>query len=239
MAKNNDEEKVIHMRKAADFAALRKLIKGKEETVIIALDDDIDLKKIDFIPIDAVNKNIIIQGNHHKLLNLNIKKAIDPETGMFSVVKSLEVYNLNLLSFDIKGEVCTGALAGTVRENAVISNSIFNGNVEGVAYTGGLVGTVRDLRVEKSYVKSNVKGKEIIGGLAGTVNSLIGFFSTFDTDVESNGRTVGKLCGYNNSKERMFVEYMLKVAEEHLSPVVTYDDEMASINERGKSRIRR
>lgn len=113
----------------------------------VVLNSDLDLSGIQYNKIWAAgNTNAFkgtFEGNLHVISGLN-DTVTSGRTGLFRTLgDSARVQNLVLDNVNINGSSYTGALAGAVLGNAVISSvNVNSGKVSGVSYVGGLVGFV-------------------------------------------------------------------------------------------------
>jgi hypothetical protein len=208
-------EKLIHVKSAEDFMKISEIDKKVFHTITLVIDNDIDFSNVKMSPIDASGLNIVIrgadkgEGRRQVLSNITIDNGNNLETGLFSKVKNLSVINVNLANSNIKGGSCTGSLAGSVTENAIVKNCGFTGRVEAEAYSGALFGTVQDLEIEDLICLGSVKAKDFVGGVAGVVNSVKASNSHISTEVHSRGRSIGNICGYNSEEQHKVINDML------------------------------
>ena len=208
-------EKLIHVKSVEDFMKISEIDKKVYHTVTLVIDNDIDFSNVKMTPIDAFGLNIVIrgankgEGRRQVLRNITIDNGNNLETGLFSKVRNLSVININLANASIKGGSCTGTLAGSVTENAIVKNCGFTGRVEAEAYSGALFGTVQDLEIEDLICLGSVKAKDFVGGVAGVVNSIKVSNSHISTEVHSKGRSIGDICGYNSEVQNQIINDML------------------------------
>ena len=202
-------EKLIHVKSVEDFMKISEIDKKVYHTVTLVIDN------VKMSPIDAFGLNIVIrgankgEGRRQVLRNITIDNGNNLETGLFSKVRNLSVININLANASIKGGSCTGTLAGSVTENAIVKNCGFTGRVEAEAYSGALFGTVQDLEIEDLICLGSVKAKDFVGGVAGVVNSIKVSNSHISTEVHSKGRSIGDICGYNSEVQNQIINDML------------------------------
>ena len=209
-------EKLIHVKSVEDFMKISEIDRKVFHTVTLVIDNDIDFSNVKMSPIDAFGLNIVIrgankgEGRRQVLRNITIDNGNNLETGLFSKVRNLSVININLDNASIKGGSCTGTLAGSVTENAIVKNCGFTGRVEAEAYSGALFGTVQDLEIEDLICLGSVKAKDFVGGVAGVVNSIKVSNSHISTEVHSKGRSIGDICGYNSEVQNQIINDMLE-----------------------------
>ena len=229
MKKKKEIEIIIE--NASDFNKVENIDREKCDTVVLYIKHDIDFKGVDFKPIDASNLNVIIVGESDRpnrrpvLNNLTIDNKKGKETGIFSRVKSIAISNVNMANFDIKGDVCTGMLAGSVDRVAVVENCGVTGSVEATAYCGSLFGTVGRLRLEDTIICTEVTGRDIIGGVVGIADSVKGLNAFVKAKINAAiGKAQGQIVGYNSSENSQRVMEMLADTLPLLEPKPTLEE---------------
>jgi len=214
---------IFNISCAQDFEKLRNINKNIDPIIIIR--KNIDFAGYKFKPIDAEKFDITIKGNNFTLYNLKIDSNREPNVGIFSKVNSIDVENLNLLDFNIKGGVNTGSLVGRVEKDVEIKNSTFTGTINCEAYGGGIIGSCDDLILEDTKISSKVIGYDIVGGVVGLVDKVRLNNSEIKSTVKSVGKANGTVAGYNTEKEAERVARMTIEAVKHL-PVICTEEEM-------------
>ena len=219
--KDKKGEKLIHVKSYEDFLKINDLDKKIFHTVIFVIDNDIDLRGIKIAPIDASGMNVILKGEKRSNNRVPVIKGITidngekQETGFFSRTKSFSIVDLNIADAFVKGGVCTGALVGSVDNDAKVKSCGITSEVLSKAYCGGLFGTANKVVIDDTIVMSTVRGKDLIGGVVGVCESAQVINSAVKSEiVGAIGKAQGNVAGYNSEEMAPVVNYMSKVAME-------------------------
>ena len=161
-----------------------------------------------------------LDGLNHTVSNMDLDLPFANFLGMFGVVASGTVKDLNLLDDRVSGYDFVGGLAGMFYDGAT-SNLRSIGDVSGRDYVGGLAGYSSGDSVSGLYAMGNVTASNLTGGLVGChvgnlsdshaienvtgakfVGGLIGYDLGKASDCHSEGvvvgtENVGGLVGYN------------------------------------------
>ncbi len=159
-------EKAIAIASAAD---LEKLRGSAEEFKLTA---DIDMRGIDFTPIDGFKGTLYGEG--HSIKNLKITVDSD-NVGMFSALEGT-VSNLSLENAEISvagRRNHVGILAG--QSTGIVNGIKVSGvvNAENSSNVGGIIGAAikrGDYTYENLESSALVRGDSVVGGIIGTVN---------------------------------------------------------------------
>lgn len=143
----------------------------------------------------------ILDGDGHAISGLHIKNS--GVVGLFGFVTNGTIRNLGLKNVNITGEASswTGALAGELASNGVITNSYVTGTVTGSGNgTGGLVGFNCGGTITDSYSSGVVTGDSAYtGGLVGR-NLYATISGSYNRGLVTNirsGAYTGGLAGFN------------------------------------------
>ncbi|MEM5768057.1 MAG: ZmpA/ZmpB/ZmpC family metallo-endopeptidase-related protein, partial [Bacillota bacterium] len=143
----------------------------------------------------------ILDGDGHAISGLHIKNS--GVVGLFGFVTNGMIRNLGLENVDITGEAnsWTGALAGELASNGVITNAYVTGTVTGSGNgTGGLVGFNCGGTIADSYSSGVVTGDSAYtGGLVGR-NLYATISGSYNRGLVTNihsGAYTGGLAGFN------------------------------------------
>ncbi len=152
-----------------------------------------------FVPIgdDLLNFTGSYHGNNFKIANLYIKRINNTvrNTGLFGVVNSSRLSDINLLEVNIKGATNTAALVGT-SINSLLSNVFVSGIIEADGdQVGGLVGTNRSGIIVSCTSTAVITGKSRVGGLAGWLTGSSSLENLSATGNVIGLRYVGGLVG--------------------------------------------
>lgn len=152
-----------------------------------------------FVPIgdDLLNFTGSYHGNNFKIANLYIKRINNTvrNTGLFGVVNSSRLSNINLLEVNIKGATNTAALVGT-SINSLLSNVFVSGIITADGdQVGGLVGTNRSGIIVSCTSTAVITGKSRVGGLAGWLTGSSSLENLSATGNVIGLRYVGGLVG--------------------------------------------
>ena len=204
---------LIHIDSEKDFDKVRNIDSSYYREVYLAINKSIKFTER-FEPIDARNLDIIIKGNNHTLCNFNIDIDRNECAGLFSQVNSIQVYDLNVKDFNIKGGVQSGSLVGRAEKAVLVKNSTFEGKVDSEAFGGGIAGSTDAILIENSEVKADVTGLDVVGGVVGLTTIMYASKNNVGCNVKAVGKAVGVLAGYYNKKgERTLeeaIEYLPK-----------------------------
>lgn len=165
------EENLIYIKNADDLIQLSKDCSfdqwSRGKTVI--LDNDIDLKNLEFTPIPIFGG--LFDGNDHTISGLNIK---------------VEGSNQGLFRYLEEGAI--------VRDLSVEGSVLPSGEK---SIVGGLAGNNKGT-LENCEFKGLVKGKDTIGGLVGWNNSTGQIIDSYFDGIIYGDSKVGGISGYNS-----------------------------------------
>lgn len=157
----------------------------------------------DFSPIGNQKRSFTgkYNGQDFTIDNLIIERDIWTNIGLFGVVESADIRNLNLANAQVNGKKSTGILVG----QAAGVTSIYNCHVSGVVNglwkeIGGAVGTSYSTVWECSS-SVNVNGLTSVGGLVGQTIGMAYVFKSFATGTVVGFGNVGGLVGTNQQSQ--------------------------------------
>ena len=191
----NGKTILIHIESEKDFDKVRNIDSKNFREVYISINKNIKFTK-PFEPIDAKCLDIIIKGKHFTLSNLNIDIDRNEFAGLFSQVNSIQVFDLNVKDFNIKGGVHSGSLVGRVEKAVLVKNSTFEGVVDSEAFGGGIAGSAEAVLIENSKVKANVTGYDVVGGVVGLTNIMYASNNNIGCNIKGVGKAVDALAGF-------------------------------------------
>lgn len=214
----------IKVRSEHEFENAIKSIPMCNGELVIILKRNIDLSIMDqnLFPINAEGIDVSIYGNGYSLLNLNINSE-DNNIGLFSKAKSLNVKDLDVDGFSIKGDCTVGALAGTIKENFMARKLNIKSEVTSADYVGGVVGVVGGhTNVSDSKINTSVHGYCVVGGIVGASGTKNIQNTTIKADLDVYSKRSGlvkkafedKEVGYLCAKVDRELIAMLKEQEE-------------------------
>ncbi len=143
-------------------------------------------------------------GNGKRILGLGIARPSTRCVGLFGVVAAnAKIYDLGVVSGNVKGGQYTGAMVGLNR-GAAITKCYSQVNVTGSQYVGGLVGATLDGKgtYTDCYAHGVVTGVRYAGGLVGGANCVAFNNCYSDCKVVATSEDeayAGGLIGYNQS----------------------------------------
>ena len=192
-----------------DFNKLRRLTSDPEKSnkIVINIIKDINFR-YPFECIDLEGYDVIINGNNHKLSNINIANPYEEEsledfTGMFSKVDNLYIYNLNIENSNIYGKVKCGTLAGHIDNELELYNVNANNlYVESEAFAGGIAGRCKEVYIIDSSINSEVYGHDVVGGVVGMTDKYTEEYSEINSNGIAFGKAIGNEAGYCELKRR-------------------------------------
>nr|WP_170131910.1 YDG domain-containing protein [Zavarzinia compransoris] len=139
----------------------------------------------------------IFEGLGHTIASLKIDSSND-YTGLFAAAFGGTLRDFGLTDVDIRGNVYTGAAAGSVSSGgAAVRVHVTGGTVTGASKSGGLAGTANGGTIVGSHASAAASGTQEVGGLVGYV-SASGIVSTsYATGAVLGTGKVGGLAGDN------------------------------------------
>ncbi|MFP4642279.1 MAG: GLUG motif-containing protein [Chloroflexota bacterium] len=114
-----------------------------------------------FVPFEGV-----YDGNDYEIANLTINETELEHVGLFGLISTAELKNINVINANVQGGKQTGLLIGTM-----VLGSVTNCHVEGdvTGYnTGGLAGLNGGGKINDSSADVEVEEEVLIGGLVGS-----------------------------------------------------------------------
>jgi hypothetical protein len=126
----------------------------------------------------------VYTGEKYFIKNLYINRPEEDDIGLFGILRSATIHNVNLYEVNITGGYNVGALSALYQcditdwdyiheDDPIIFNCSSSGVVKGISAVGGLFGLVLTSQVSNSYSNCEVFGKERVGGFAGNINGRI------------------------------------------------------------------
>ena len=205
-----EELSEFNISTAKEFAGLQKILTKSNLTITININENINLNNIDWTPITlGTHSNIIINGNGHKISNLNINRG-DEKTGFFSVsgvsnsiiIKGLSIVNAQVIGdkddkSENKGVGCFIGYAEASTKITFTNCSIENSIIEGGHWTGGFIGYAAGYNNDGpvymenyiqncSIISSTVTGKGSVGGFYGHATGNLWTFVNIDNSLIKN-----------------------------------------------------
>lgn len=139
------------------------------EGVTIKLMNDIEMTEEWVVPIGSSKTHPfagIFDGNGHTISNIHLSDSSDSNLGVFGYVTG-EIRNLNVTGFIETNGNQVGGIAGTLAENAVISNCSSSMNLTGTSKVGGIAGENLAGTISGCSNSGSIRGKIRIGGIVG------------------------------------------------------------------------
>ncbi len=170
----------------------------------VALDADIDLSGISWVPIGIYIYNNTsklfkgtFDGGNHTISNLHLDVS-KSYTGLFSYIYESTVKNLTL-----NNVTCTegtnehiGGICG-YSDRSTVSNCVVNGDITGGNNVGGICGYSDCSAISNCVINGSITGDNNVGGICGYIS---GNDSTISDCVVKGtvkgGDNVGGICGY-------------------------------------------
>ncbi len=118
-----------------------------------------------------------LDGREHNISGLYISRINSYYVGLFGMILTGDVKNLNLINFNVEGGFNVGSLAGVIGYISADTSKINyisceNCSVSGGGKIGGLAGEVYSAIISNCYFEGFVSGEiSIIGGLIGQTNN--------------------------------------------------------------------
>ncbi|MGN0593462.1 MAG: hypothetical protein ACI4JQ_09480 [Ruminococcus sp.] len=113
------------------------------ETVVIYLENDIDLSGYEWAPMgwrDDGTNQFIIYGMGHTISNMTIHLPEQREVGFIGYANQLNVYDLTFENASITGKSFAGVLCGVAYTTNVIENVTVSGSIEADSFCGSMIG---------------------------------------------------------------------------------------------------
>ena len=173
----------------------------------ITLTDDIDLKGIDWTPIDIDYNHQYtgtFDGGGHTITGLTVTGS-DQYAGLFGRIGTDgTVMNVTLENVQITSDNSSGYAGGVAGWSyGTIENCSVSGRVSSILFAGGVVGSQLAGSITGCNSSATVKGMVIAGGIAGETNSsasLTGCYATGSVSVANNTTNeafAGGVVGHN------------------------------------------
>ncbi|MDD3159933.1 MAG: hypothetical protein PHQ98_03130 [Candidatus ainarchaeum sp.] len=178
--KCENESNVIPITNCTELQNIQSKLDGN-----YILMNDIDCSSFsNFTPIGTMTNpfNGIFNGQNHAIKNLTVNLPDQNYIGLFGVVhhakfSSLDynlslpnIFDFNLISFNVTGKNDVGSLAGSVASEAYIINVNSTGVINGEKNVGGLIGEHTAHRLKSTSFVGQVSGTGAVGGLVGYSN---------------------------------------------------------------------
>ena len=147
----------------------------------------------------------VFDGGNHRISGLSISRARD-NIGLFGVLDGNAVVKNLSVSGNVRGEVATGGVVGSMRGASSVINVHFSGSVTNtdMGIAGGVVGSVNggaNFLIENTSSTGTVTGRTALGGIVGTIMGS-GTMSNNTSDAtiraQANAR-VGGIVGFINN----------------------------------------
>lgn len=142
-------------------------------------------------------------GNNHIISGLNINDTLSVNVGLFGIVRSSEMKNINLNNTTIATRRESGGLAGKA-ENSSFINCHINVNISGYSEIGGIIGIADSLFIENCSTSGMIFSKSSGGGIVGkldypsTINNCHNY-----ANISGNGSSGGIVCYSSSSLDEI------------------------------------
>ena len=174
--------------------------KNKSNRIIINIKNDIHFNE-SIRPINLEGFDVIINGFNNTISNIKVNYyGIDRTnkdfSAIFSKVRNLYIYDLNIKYSYIFGGIKCGTVAGEIYDTLTLNNiNATNLIVNADAYCGGIAGRSKVVNVFNSNIQSCVYAHDVVGGVVGMTNKYIQENSIIDTEGVSIGKAIGVQAG--------------------------------------------
>ncbi len=155
-------------------------------------------------------------GNGYTISGLYINDSSRDYVGLFGMIESATVQNLNLTAVSVSAKSNVGSIIGNASGSGEITTCRVSGSVSGVSNVGGIIGSTYSMTPKYSMSCCSFEGSvsgdinvygNLIGGLAGTAKDLTILHSYASAAVSGNenvGGLVGKLEGGNGKLQNCY-----------------------------------
>lgn len=184
---------------------------------------DVDFKGVDFAGITAtVGFGGTFDGDGHVVKNLNIKRVLKNNCGLFGKVVGGTVKNVGVASGFIEGGNSVGGIVGYA-ENAALLNCFNEATVKGNNNVGGLIGKSYLSEVNNAFNagKLRLSGRDSVGGIIGNA-SVTKIRNCYNIGAVAYGTYSGQLVGWADDEVRFITSYYDKAASVDNQPIGTF-----------------
>ncbi len=155
-------------------------------------------------------------GNGYTISGLYINDSSRDYVGLFGMIESATIQNLNLRAVSVSAKSNVGSIIGNASGSGEITTCRVSGSVSGVSNVGGIIGSTYSMTPKYSMSRCSFEGSvsgdvsvsgNLIGGLAGTAKDLTIVHSYASAPVSGNenvGGLVGKLEGGNGKLQNCY-----------------------------------
>jgi hypothetical protein len=164
---------------------------AQNDTLQFKLSDNLDLSEYPGFHIPYFRASF--DGNSKTISHLYINNTVI-SAGFFGYLQDAEVKNLTLQDVWISGLVPTGAIAGVVNGQSLLSNCFASGYIKG-SETGGIAGMLKDGSVIDSGSSGTIQGGFAVGGIAGIQKKGSSIDNCFSQGDISGYGNVGGISG--------------------------------------------
>ena len=140
----------------------------------------------------------ILDGNGHTLFNLQSNIANITYCGLFGILVSATIRDINLFNVKIDSSNNTGVLSGSTRNSYFIGISV-NGEISAFSDLGGLVGTADESQIINSHAHISLEGGFNKGGLIGSSQGSNLIINSYATVTIKESSRAGGLIGLSRS----------------------------------------
>ncbi len=155
-------------------------------------------------------------GDGYTISGLYINDSSRDYVGLFGMIESATIQNLNLTEVSVSAKSNVGSIIGNASGSGEITTCRVSGSVSGVSNVGGIIGSTYSMTPKYSMSRCSFEGSvsgdvnvygNLIGGLAGTAKDLTILNSYALATVSGNenvGGLVGKLEGGNGKLQNCY-----------------------------------
>jgi len=190
---------VNEIRTAADLEAIRNCLSGSYTLMSnISLTEYSNWQPIGTEAAPFTGK---FDGNGHRITDLTINKPKDGNAGLFGLIKSGCVSDLEVEIGigGINGGSWSGGIAGAAVGNGIIANCCSTGNISSTGISGGIVGSLGNSMITDCYSTVNIIASSSYshsGGIAGYVDNGSTIANCYTTGNITSGYESGGIAGH-------------------------------------------